>query len=197
MCEDGLLAHGKDDDHPTRAEMYWLASKKLRHLRETYYHELLCADLFAEYIHRFSYWDDGWSDFERETFTIPKAQGVYDRRMVLNGKIFLIEVDRGTEEHFEEADRFKYAASGRRWLKSLNAKVDAYQRFSRENPGASYKVLFIVKHRDDRSRPGSTDRRCEAICDMLEERKTRHPLPGRQARRRHRQRLGRGLRRAR
>jgi hypothetical protein len=68
--------------------------------------------------------------------------------MVINGKVFMIEVDRGTEEIFDECQRFKYSATGRRWLKSVNGKIDAYQQFSRDNPRASYKVLFIVKHRN-------------------------------------------------
>lgn len=138
---------------------------------QSYWHERACADLyvaFAPHLTPDDYWDSKWLDSERRRLRFPPAfNGMpkvlqYDRRLVLNGRVFLIEVDRGTMDIKSEAKRRGYSRD--RWRKSINGKVDAYQQFSRLNPDAKYKVLFVVKHQQEKVDAKKTLDRCETSC---------------------------------
>ena len=66
-------------------------------------HEVDCGDLFVSYFNsagpkRLTHWDAYWDEEEKKGKRV-----FYDRRMVLDGKVLLVEVDQGTEE----LDRFE------------------------------------------------------------------------------------------
>lgn len=91
-------------------------------------HEVDCGDLFVSYFNsagpkRLTHWDAYWDEEEKKGKRV-----FYDRRMVLDDKVLLVEVDRGTEE----LDRFE-------------DKIRKYISYSASHPDDWFYVLITVQ----------------------------------------------------
>ena len=68
-------------------------------------HEMDCADFFVSLLEavdfettsRLEHWDWQWDDSEKEAYSV-KNKFFFDRRFVLDGKLYFLEVDRGTKD---------------------------------------------------------------------------------------------------
>jgi hypothetical protein len=102
-------------------------------------HEIDCADLLCSLtaaLHpnteRLSHWDYQWSDEELEYYGIEADKGsagpYFDRRFVLDGKLFFLEVDRGTKDP-----------------KKVKEQFARYVDFSRSFPDERFTVLITAQ----------------------------------------------------
>lgn len=92
-------------------------------------HEIDVGDLFVAYYPHVTHWDTQWGKQEKETLDIPRYRVHYDARMVLNGKVYLWEVDRGSEQVDEQ----------------LEPKVDKYINLSNSLGHGAFQVLFTLQ----------------------------------------------------
>lgn len=153
------------DAHVGEAHLYWLKESKLKWPErwQNREHEKACADLFVAYYPHLSWWDSEWTQFERDQH-VERWKVLYDRRMVLGGRVFLWELDRCTEPIYSEKDRDRYEP--KRWLKSLNGKIDKYVAFARANPKTWFYVVFATQA----GKFGSAGKRANDIIELLTER---------------------------
>jgi hypothetical protein len=121
-------------------------------------HELDCADLFVKFFPYYDTWDYGWESWERQKYRIRTERKtgnngefnvLYDRRMVMNGINFLIEVDRGTEplgvdpDQLDKPVNFTYFAGGND-RKTIRYKLAEYLNFA-EAIHYRFAVVFTVQ----------------------------------------------------
>lgn len=117
-----------DRDHNNQPKVWMLPGVDYP---ENFYirrHELDVADLFIAYNRHVTHWDTEWGELERTKLNIPRYRVNYDARMVLNGRVYLWEVDRGSED-FEQ----------------LSAKIGKYIQFSESLPPESFQVVFTMQ----------------------------------------------------
>ncbi len=114
-------------------------------------HEIDIGDLFVAYYEHLTHWDTKWTDYEKQTFDIPRYRVHYDARMVLGGKVYLWEVDRGTEEIDVQ----------------LDPKVDKYIALSHTLPYGAFQVLFTLQ----KYRRMNFKERVGQFVEMLQEKK--------------------------
>lgn len=168
----------RDRDHVMgEAYVYWLKEsdytfKRDERKRE---HEAKCRDLCVAYAPHWIWWDNGWTSYEKEELSIAQYEFEYDRRMVLpegfftkpkKGSIpFVWEVDGSNEPIYDDAQRDRY--SEQRWRKSLNGKLDKYERFCRANPGAWFHVLFATFEGRFGGKFGKPGKRANDIIELL------------------------------
>lgn len=93
-------------------------------------HELACGDLFGAFYltGKLDHWDNKWTKDEIEYYRIKETKVYYDRRMVVNEKVFFWEVDRGTEDG-----------------EQLEDKINKYVAFARAYPKDRFFVLFSMQ----------------------------------------------------
>lgn len=93
-------------------------------------HELDCADLFVAFYPHLSVWESEWGAFEKQAKVHIKYRLNFDRRMTMpDGKVFVLEVDRGTED----------------LDKQLEPKIDKYIAFSNANPSYKFQVVITLQ----------------------------------------------------
>ncbi|OFW04372.1 MAG: hypothetical protein A3I61_11120 [Acidobacteria bacterium RIFCSPLOWO2_02_FULL_68_18] len=92
-------------------------------------HELDIADLFVSYFPHITHWDTEWGVLERDQLNIPRYRVNYDARMVLSGKVYLWEVDRGTEDMDVQ----------------LEPKIDKYIELAKSLPYGSFQVILTLQ----------------------------------------------------
>jgi hypothetical protein len=126
MAKDGEVH--RDRDHNNQPFIWMLPGVVFPQNFYTQRHELDVADLFVALYRHVSHWDTEWGTLERETLRIPQYKVNYDARMVLNGRVYLWEVDRGTED-FEQ----------------LFEKVNKYIRFAESLQTESFQVVFTMQ----------------------------------------------------
>lgn len=118
-----------DRDHNNQPKVWMLPNISYPQNFYTRTHEIDVADLFVAYERHVSHWDTEWGKLEREQLNIPHYRVNYDARMVLGGKVYLWEVDRGTMDIEEK----------------LFAKVDKYIQFSESLPPDAMQVVFTMQ----------------------------------------------------
>ncbi len=114
-------------------------------------HEIDIGDLFVAFYPHITHWDTKWTDHEKEKLNIPRYRVHYDARMVLNGKVYLWEVDRGTEEIDVQ----------------LEPKVDKYIDLAHSLPYGAFQVLFTLQ----KYRKMNLENRAGKLAEMLAEKK--------------------------
>lgn len=117
-----------DREHNNQPKVWMLPGVDYPQNFYTRAHELDVAALFVACYPHVTHWDSQWGELEKETLNIPHYKVNYDARMVLNGRVYLWEVDRGTED-FDQ----------------LFAKVDKYIQFSKSLPPDSFQVIFTMQ----------------------------------------------------
>lgn len=118
-------------------------------------HEMDVADLFVACYPHVTHWDSEWGSTEREALRIPHYRVNYDARMVLNGKVYLWEVDRGTED-----------------MRKLEDKVKKYIAFS-DSLGAEaapFQVIFTLQ----KYRRMSVKNRAHELLELVASKKRRN-----------------------
>lgn len=130
MVEAGEVTRFRD--HEGQAYVHMLTNPNLK-LRGNWYnrqHELSCADVFISLYHtgRLEHWDYRWTKQEEDYYGIKRLKVYYDRKFVVDGKVFFLEVDRGTEDP-----------------EQLEDKIRKYKDFSTNFPDEWFYVLFAVQ----------------------------------------------------
>lgn len=92
-------------------------------------HEIDVGDLFVTYYPYITHWDTKWGQLEKEKLNIPRYRVHYDARMVLDGRVYLWEVDRGTEDIDVQ----------------LEDKIDKYIDFAHSLPYGAFQVLITLQ----------------------------------------------------
>lgn len=117
-------------------------------------HELDVANLFVACYPHVTHWDTEWGLLEKQKLNIPHYRVNYDARMVLNGRVYLWEVDRGTED----------------MTKQLGPKVEKYCRFAESLDSEAFQVIFTLQ----KYRKLSLGNRADALLDLLASKKRRN-----------------------
>jgi hypothetical protein len=131
---------------PTTPEYYHLPTVTAvsKHGEE---HERLCGDLYVAYETTgvVSHWErpEGYDENERLGLKP-------DRQMVMGGKIYFWEVDRGTEDYFTP--------------KGIKGKIEKYKQLSRLHPDKDFYIVFTTIDAKQ-----SAKARCARILEMLGE----------------------------
>lgn len=145
----------RDREHNNQPYMWMLPGMTFPQNFYTRTHELDVADLFVACYPHVTHWDSEWGATEREALNIPHYRVNYDARMVLNGRLYLWEVDRGSED-FEQ----------------LEAKVKKYVAFS-DSLGAEaapFQVIFTLQ----KYRRMSLNNRAHRLLELLASKKRRN-----------------------
>jgi hypothetical protein len=142
-----------DRDHNNQPLIWMLPGTTFPQNFYTQRHEIDIADLFVAYYPHVSHWDTEWGALEREQLRIPHYRVNYDARMVLNGKVYLLEVDRGSED-----------------LEQLAAKVKKYIAFADSLPDESFQVVFTLQ----KYRRMHFGHRADAVLDLFARQKRRN-----------------------
>jgi hypothetical protein len=143
----------RDRDHNNQPYLWMLPGIKFPQNFYTQRHEIDVADLFVSYYHHVTHWDTEWGEMERETLKIPHYRVNYDARMVLNGRVYLWEVDRGSED-----------------LEALTNKVKKYVAFADSLAGEAFQVVFTLQ----KYRRMHFGNRADAVIDLLASQKRRN-----------------------
>src|SRR5690349_19911899 len=152
MAKDGEIH--RDREHNNQPYLWMLPGVTFPQNFYTQRHEIDVADLFTAYYPHVSHWDTEWGKLERDELRIPHYRVNYDARMVLDRRVYLWEVDRGTED----------------LEKQLRAKVDKYIAFADSLKSESFQVIFTLQ----KYRRMSLGNRADALLDLLASKKRRN-----------------------
>ena len=145
----------RDREHNNQPYLWMLPGTVFPQNFYTRQHEIDVSDTFVALYPHVTHWDSEWGSTEREALNIPKYRVNYDARMVLNGKLYLWEIDRGSED-----------------FEALEAKVKKYVAFS-DSLGAEtspFQVIFTLQ----KYRRMSLGNRADALLDLLASKKRRN-----------------------
>lgn len=167
----------RDRDHVIGEPfLYWLKESPYDFHRDEQrrQHEFSCRELCVAYAPFVTWWDNGWTSFEKEQLDIGKYEFEYDRRMVLPAALltkrstplpFVWEVDGSTEPIYDDQHRARY--SEKAWRKSINGKLDKYVRFAKANPDTWFHVLFATYESRFGGKFGAPSKRANDIVELL------------------------------
>jgi hypothetical protein len=151
MHRDGEIH--RDRDHNNQPFVWMLPGTVYPQNFFTRSHELAVADLFVAYHPHVAHWDTEWGELETKALNIPRYRVHYDARMVLNDRVYLWEVDRGSMD-FDQ----------------LSAKINKYCDFADSLGGEAFQVIFTLQ----KYRRLSLGNRADRLLEMLTRKKRRH-----------------------
>lgn len=143
----------RDREHNNQPYLWMLPGITFPQNFYTQRHEIDIADLFVTYYPHVTHWDTEWGELERTKLNIPHYRVNYDARMVLHGRVYLWEVDRGSED-----------------LEQLASKVKKYLAFADSLPGELFQVVFTLQ----KYRRMHFGHRADAVIDLLARQKRRN-----------------------
>jgi hypothetical protein len=143
----------RDRDHNNQPFLWMLHGVEFPQNFYTQRHELDVADLFVAYYPHVTHWDTEWGALEKESLDIPRYRVHYDARMVLNGRVYLWEVDRGSMD-----------------FDALQAKIDKYLTFADSLSAEAFQVVFTLQ----KYRRLSLGNRADKLLGMLAAKKRRN-----------------------
>jgi hypothetical protein len=119
-------------EHGAEAYIYMLKTPNMKFPGNWYNrrHELSCADVFTSLYPtgHLEHWDYKWSPQEHEHYAIDKHRVYYDRKFVAFNNVFLLEVDRGTEDSNQ-----------------IDEKIEKYLTFAKAFQNEYFFVIITVQ----------------------------------------------------
>jgi hypothetical protein len=146
----------RDREHNNQPFLWMLPGVAFPENFYTRRHETDIGDLFVSYYPHVSHWDTEWGALEKKALQIPHYKTNYDARMVLKsapGRVFLWEVDRGSED-----------------MEQLAAKIQKYIAFADSLNGEAFQVLFTMQ----KYRRLHLGNRADRLLQMLASKKRRN-----------------------